>query len=114
MAVVSLITALPFIPIKVIAPGAVVIYGYRVTLEQMGKTSVSGSLVNIAQATLFYMLAPLRPELILVADINAYLALFNLIPFSVLDGQKVLAWSKAVWLLTFAVAVALWIQITVV
>jgi len=111
MAVFSLITVIPLIPIKIIAPGAVVIFGYSVTLEQMGKTSLAGALVNIFQALLFYTLAPYMPELYLVAYINAYLAMFNLIPISVLDGRKVFAWNKIVWALCFVSAFLLWVRV---
>ena len=38
------------------------------------------------------------------AAINAFMALFNVIPFGVLDGLKVFRWSKPVWLILFAVS----------
>jgi Zn-dependent protease len=38
------------------------------------------------------------------AAINAFMAVFNLIPFGVLDGLKVFRWSKAIWLVLFALA----------
>jgi Zn-dependent protease len=38
------------------------------------------------------------------ALINAFMAVFNLIPFGVLDGLKVFRWSKPVWLVLFALA----------
>jgi len=37
--------------------------------------------------------------------INAWLALFNMIPISVLDGKKVLAWDRRIY--TFALLIAL-------
>ena len=38
------------------------------------------------------------------ALINASLGFFNLIPFWVLDGAKVVRWSWKVWLLMFAIS----------
>jgi Zn-dependent protease len=37
--------------------------------------------------------------------INAFMALFNLIPFGVFDGLKVFRWNKQAWLVLFALAV---------
>ena len=39
--------------------------------------------------------------------INAFMALFNLIPFGVFDGLKVFRWSKQVWLVLLALAVVI-------
>jgi Zn-dependent protease len=41
------------------------------------------------------------------AAINAFMALFNLIPFGVLDGLKVFRWNKQVWLVLLALAALL-------
>ena len=114
MSVLSLVTAIPWVPIKLIAPGAVVIFGQMATLVQLGKISLVGSLVNIVQAVVCYVLYPYMPVLYIVAGLNAYLALFNLIPFSVLDGQKIFAWNKTVWLLTFGATIVIWILVSAV
>ena len=106
MATLSLVTAMPFMPIKIIAPGAVQIFGYQITIEQMGKISIAGCSVNLAQVLVFTALSHYMPELIYVAFLNAELAVFNLVPVSVLDGRKVFAWSKTVWALAFTAAMA--------
>ena len=36
--------------------------------------------------------------------VNSFLALFNLIPFSVLDGAKVFRWNPLIWVSMVAVA----------
>lgn len=73
------------------APGAVMITG-RVTRRQNGIISAAGPITNIALAFIFF-LAPLPVAVSAYgAQINAFLALFNMIPFMGLDGQKVLAW----------------------
>ena len=41
------------------------------------------------------------------AIINSSLALFNLLPFGIFDGAKVIAWDKAAYGLAIAVAVIL-------
>lgn len=81
------------------APGAVMISG-RVTREKYGKISAAGPLVNIGLALIFLALAFLQPQGLLrtVAYygfvINSWLALFNMIPFWLFDGYKILKWSK--------------------
>lgn len=72
------------------APGAVMIRG-RISRRQNGLISAAGPVTNIVLAWLFF-LVPL-PFAEYGAMINAFLALFNMIPFMGLDGQKVLAWN---------------------
>ncbi|KAF5416478.1 MAG: hypothetical protein C5S48_02865 [Candidatus Methanogaster sp.] len=85
------------------APGAVQIYGNYATREQIGRIGAAGPLMNILLALAFIPLigmtgsfAGVRIEEIggLGVLINLWLAFFNMLPFSVLDGKKVLAWSK--------------------
>jgi Zn-dependent protease len=42
-----------------------------------------------------------------VALINAFLAVFNLIPFGIMDGLKVIRWNKLYWAISFTAAAAL-------
>ena len=97
------------------APGAVMIGGF-VSKEQNGKISAIGPLTNIALAILFIVIGIILPLIIgtipvLLSKIisygffiNAWLALFNMIPFPPLDGSKVMAWSVPVWATIIAVA----------
>ena len=101
-ALLSLLTL--FSPIKIIAPGAVVIFGSRGTGEKWGKIALVGPLVNIIQLVVFTILSPFYPVLGYAAFLNAELAVFNLLPFSVLDGRKVFTWNKRVWVVVFATA----------
>ncbi|MEM3642235.1 MAG: hypothetical protein QXH37_09980, partial [Candidatus Bathyarchaeia archaeon] len=48
-----------------------------------------------------------QPILLFAAAFNAWIALFNLIPFGILDGFKVFLWSKLLWVLTFTLSLAL-------
>jgi Zn-dependent protease len=40
---------------------------------------------------------------------NAWIAVFNLIPFMGLDGAKILSWSKLAWVLTLAGAIGMFL-----
>jgi len=93
------------------APGAVMIDG-MVSREQNGKISIAGSLTNIILALLFlavgYMVGATTPLINMIIFygffINAFLALFNMIPVPPLDGSKVIAWSFSAWLAVAAVS----------
>jgi Zn-dependent protease len=102
------------LPFKLISPGAVMISG-PVRLGEVGKISIAGPSINLALCSMF-LGAAFIPAFIpssyvslfcIVAYINATIAVFNLIPFGILDGFKIYSWNKKVWVLAFAVAVAL-------
>ena len=96
-----------FLPFKIISPGAVMIAGSG-TKEIVGKTAISGPVTNIILSTVCIMIAAVSQDLFLiVAFINALLAVFNLIPFGILDGLKVFKWNKTIWAVTFAAAIVL-------
>lgn len=90
------------------APGAVYItpiarpfgWGYEISRRENGLISLSGPMANIALAVVFLFLTQLSGFLefsTLGYWINLWLAAFNLLPFSPLDGQKVFAWNRLVW-----------------
>ncbi len=92
------------------APGAVVIFG-RPDKKENGIISAAGPLTNIfvsAIALAALVLAPLSGYIALIvyymAFINAFLALFNLIPIPPLDGSKVVKWNVATYVLMLAVS----------
>jgi len=89
------------------APGAVYIHGEHISREENGKISLAGPLTNIALAVIFFLLIPLSsfsPILSAIIGlgfiINSFLALFNLLPISILDGAKVFRWNPLIWLIT--------------
>ena len=96
-------------PFKIIAPGTVVVFGSRVTVESMGKIAIAGPLANVIQIVIFTLLSQVSPLLWFAAVLNADLALFNLFPISILDGRKIYRWSKKAWATTFGIACVLWI-----
>ncbi len=89
------------------APGAVYIYGKRVSLTENGIISAAGPLMNIVigllamGVALLYQTSYIGQAAGIVGTINLYLALFNLLPFFILDGSKVFAWNKGIWAIMF-------------
>ncbi len=93
------------------SPGAVMISG-NVDSEKNGKIAIAGPIVNIVMCFVgiigclltnysgwvifFYMLA----------NLNGFLALFNMLPIPPLDGSKILGWNKIVWVVAIAIAAA--------
>lgn len=106
-----------FSPFKIIAPGAVMLGGVM-NWDDYGKIAFSGPLVNIAQAV-FYLLLGLSPNSLLrgVSSfgmlVNSSLALFNLIPFGVFDGRKIMNWNKSMWAAGFITALLIYIYVSV-
>jgi Zn-dependent protease len=108
-----LLTALSIVsPLKFIAPGAVVIAGFTDN-ERMGRTAFAGPVVNVIITVAILIAMPLFAKspfsfaLLAGAAINAFLALFNLIPFSVFDGLKVYRWNRRYWIALFLIALVL-------
>lgn len=93
------------------APGAVYIHGEYISREQNGKISLAGPATNIILAGLFFLLlyyfssVPILGALGLLGfTVNSFLALFNMVPFSILDGAKVFRWNPLIWVAVTAVA----------
>lgn len=100
-----------FIPfIKIVSPGSIVVYGL-VDRRIIGRTSLSGPLINIVLSLTFLTLTffsvggpLLRVIYTWGLAINAYVAFFNLIPLGILDGAKIFEWSRSIWAITFSLA----------
>ena len=109
--VVTAISALPMMPFKFIAPGAVMI-GLS-DRSKFGRVALVGPLTNLAMGFSFLFLSVffnfLSPYFLVGASFNGWIALFNLMPFGVLDGQKIFEWSKLIWAITMAAASGLFI-----
>ena len=93
---------------KIISPGAVVIFGFA-GKKSVGKISIAGPSTNIILSTVLIALWFINPQSILVyaAAFNAWISLFNLIPFGLLDGFKIFQWNKTVWTVAFTLSLAL-------
>jgi Zn-dependent protease len=108
------------------APGATVISGnYPITREQNGRISAAGPITNLVLCIPFLglvmagVLLPAGLPAFLLTQlgvvgltVNAMIAAFNMIPVSVLDGKKVLAWNPAIFgvLITSAFLMVLFSQ----
>lgn len=121
---VTLLSSLPFIPIKIIMPGVTVIipttYDYRELKRIEGVTSIAGPLVNLSLAISgLIFLEVIKPLGVLMGYVgyfiyvNSWIALFNLLPIPPLDGSKVLRWSLPTYLLSFLAASAIFIRMLV-
>ena len=113
----------PFLGFIFAAPGAVYIYGDYMSDKENGIISLFGPLTNIILAFIFFLLyfvtltstvlgiiqskwiiEVLITTFILGFSINSFLALFNLLPVSILDGAKIFRWDPLIWLAIFAIA----------
>jgi len=89
------------------APGAVVISGF-VTRKEGGIIASAGPAANLALAIIFLPLIFVTPTIAYYGlMINAWLALFNLIPFLNFDGHKIFEWNKAVYFILLGTAIVL-------
>jgi Zn-dependent protease len=100
------------------APGATVIYAGGLTREQNGKISAAGPLTNLLLCIPFAIMIVATPLVsgplqvigfigLMGLQINAMIATFNLLPISILDGKKVLAWNPAIFIAMIAVAIVI-------
>jgi Zn-dependent protease len=97
-----------FLPFKMISPGAMMIGGAMPTPKDMIKISIGGVITNMIYSGIFLGLAfsmplgsPIYFVLLFSAYVNAFMAVFNLIPFGILDGYKIFSLNKIIWAAAF-------------
>lgn len=112
MAIFSLFSI--FLPIKIIAPGVILSSGeYR--LDTAGRISMAGPLTNILIGGIFLVFSSFMPfdwavvVFLLASRFSFDMALFNMLPFYVLDGAKVLKWNQSIFILIFSLSVVTWL-----
>ena len=101
--IITAISVLPIMPFKFIAPGAVMV-GLS-DKSRFGRVALIGPMTNLIMGFGFLMsdyLFPYSSYMYVGASFNAWIAMFNLLPFGVLDGQKIFDWNKIVWACTMA------------
>lgn len=104
-AVLTLVSV--FLPFKMISPGAMMIGGSVPSGEDIVRISLAGPITNIIFSSTLFALAFALPQnafvgmLFFAAYINAFMAVFNLIPFGILDGYKIFSFNKKLWALAF-------------
>ena len=95
------------------ALGAVEIYGRGISRDEQGIISLSGPAFNMVLVVIFMGLAAVLPAYSyyfgIGAWLNALIALFNCVPFSILDGSKIFSWNKPIWLLAIGVSAVLFL-----
>jgi Zn-dependent protease len=101
-----------FLPFRMISPGAMMIAGTP-TGDELVKISLAGPITNIIFSSAILGVAFALPSsayvsmLFFAAYINAFMAVFNLIPFGILDGYKIFSFNKKLWALAFVPSVIL-------
>jgi Zn-dependent protease len=98
-----------FVGFGIAGPGATVILG-RSSKEENGKFAAAGPAINFILAMIIIGISLITEDvyfsslghsldeiLALGILINAILGLFNLLPFLMLDGKKILNWNQLVW-----------------
>lgn len=102
-----------FLPFRMIAPGAMMIGGSIPSGEDIVKISIAGPITNLVFSSVLLgcTFAPLPSAyvglLYFASYINAFMAVFNLIPFGILDGYKIFSFNKRLWALAFVPAATL-------
>jgi len=97
------------------APGAVYING-RIDQRKNGIISAAGPLVNIVLGSVAFILFLLTSGLIstiffIMAFVNAFFAVFNMLPIMPFDGYKICKWSLSVYVLMIAAAGLLFLAV---
>ncbi len=91
-----------FIGFLFAAPGAVMIAG-NVDRDTNGKISIAGPAVNLVMGAIGLIGCFTINHsgwvifFLMLANLNGFLAIFNLLPIPPLDGSKVLPWNKFIW-----------------
>jgi Zn-dependent protease len=117
-AVLTLISV--FLPFKMISPGAMMIGGQPTNAKDMIKISIAGVTTNMILTLTFLSLAimpmsiPFYLAVAFLAYINAFMAIFNLIPFGILDGYKLFVLNKKIWAGAFIISIVLVIVVIAV
>jgi len=93
------------------APGATYVYG-NATRAENGRISAAGPITNLVLCIPFAALMLFGGGLLGVVGlvglrINAMIAAFNMLPVSVLDGRKVLAWNPVIFAVLMAASAGL-------
>lgn len=109
------------------APGATMIYappGRTMTREESGRISFAGPVTNLLLCIPFLLLTIAGAALgypylggvlsyvvftvgMVGLSVNSMIAFFNLLPISVLDGKKILAWNPAAFIVAIVLSLGL-------
>lgn len=110
---------LSFLGVIFIAPGAVMIKALGIPPSENGKISLAGPVSNLILGAIlvissFIASVPLLKDVLLFgALVNCLIGLFNMIPFWLLDGKKILDWDKRVYTVTIILFLVLYVMIKI-
>ena len=97
-----------FLPFRILAPGYVRILAIRTySPKQAVIATAAGPASNIALAAILLGVYTIVPGARIAAEVNAWLAFFNLLPIPPLDGSKIAEYDMRLWALLFIIAVVL-------
>jgi len=106
------------LPFVFIVPGFVFMTGY-ISKTVNGKVALSGPAINIVNGVILAVLWALTNVTVwginfdtvlqLAAQLNFFLAIFNLIPLGPLDGRKVREWNPKIWALSLGSSLLMWL-----
>ncbi|WP_455143432.1 hypothetical protein [Candidatus Hodarchaeum mangrovi] len=101
-----------FLPLKIIAPGVVLSSGYH-TPKIEARIAMIGPLINTFLSGFLLIISSFiiddwRIILSIVSKASSDIALFNILPFFVLDGAKVYRWNKLVFWTIFLIVIIIW------
>ncbi|MHA1715291.1 MAG: AN1-type zinc finger domain-containing protein [Promethearchaeota archaeon] len=108
-----------FLPFKFALPGAVMIPPQAQAKKTMGKIALAGPMYNLVfgialLACLFIfgkssfltglgLLNGFQTPIVIGVFLNFFLGLFNLVPIAILDGRKIIKWSKGIWMVSILI-----------
>ncbi|MHA2295966.1 MAG: hypothetical protein ACXAEU_03485 [Candidatus Hodarchaeales archaeon] len=112
----AILTAISiFLPVKIIAPGAMVVHEY-VNMEKNAKISLAGPLTNLIIGGILFLFAGLYHGIGyyslligIIAKFSIDLAFFNMIPFPPFDGSKVINWNQDLYIVFFGTCLIAWL-----
>ncbi|ADI32062.1 peptidase M50 [Staphylothermus hellenicus] len=122
----TIITAIPFIPFKIIMPGYTLVISHHYDpMENKrinGVVSLAGPVTNILFATISFFTVVLCLKTMMcsmllfglaywTALLNSWVAFFNLLPIPPLDGSKVISWKPILWIISFVFSIGLFITL---
>lgn len=108
--VITLLSALPYMPFRLVFPGYVAVEGIGSNAKTEGKIAAAGPLTNLALCFPLALLPSFYSRELLFA--SALVSTLNLLPLHPLDGSKIIKWNIGLWALLIIISIILILIIT--